>query len=809
MKIDCKQRRGQRHARTISLAVIIIAQFCLLNLDFHMTTSIQSPCGEELGDTKLLSLLPSKHIIPRVFVVSETTSGGSRKYINDLTRLYSAYGLEFVKLPNQQSIEKYVHKFRPGDILLFAYLFNTDFTFDIVLELVEKYQLRLIVPIHDRYFFGNSTESGIWVHSKEAETDLPSVNRRFLERAEYLIFPSKHIFNLFRNKLKLDSLRIIPHIDIITPVRNCQPNIVNGTVNIGVIAELSPTKGIDLVEEVIQNSTERQACASTILFHLYSDRVLDFGNSIIHGTYQETSVLESVVEHNIHGLLFLNNFPETFSFALSKGFYSGLPILYSGMGAVKERILERIALGANSEMFVETNNADLLDKFAAFVNVICSGQFVPSKKCVGLEHQLIPYKISDAYDEMLFTSAKVFMNQMEKIMSTFAHQYSMIHQQILPFAIYFPQFHEVPENDANFYPGYTDMINLQNLKARDTSLWTPLRNVLGFYDLVRDKEVIPRQIKIAKSFGFAGFMIYYYWFSNNTVTNQHQIFEKVINRFFEEEIDGFSIYFAWCNEDWTSNAAFQSGKSHEVIGNTLDLDSVNENLQYLLPYFKHNNYLKIENCPVLFIHHPQFFDKEELFIFKTVGDKLAVENGFDGIKLALNTHPSFSPNYDYYNVHPHHQREDDFMDKSEKPKKINYDYYTKYYIQDRERSGDFQTVANSVFVNFDNSVRFYSHSESHEFAALGRKIDFITKTKNGGVYQFKEFLSQQFDLYCGPTKEGTSRIFLINAWNEWGEQMTLEPSQEMGFSYLEGFLEELLQTFAGDGRCRDQGKLQN
>jgi hypothetical protein len=39
-------------------------------------------------------------------------------------------------------------------------------------------------------------------------------------------------------------------------------------------------------------------------------------------------------------------------------------------------------------------------------------------------------------------------------------KYEIIHQKIMPYAIYFPQFHEIEENNVNFYKGFTDMVNL-------------------------------------------------------------------------------------------------------------------------------------------------------------------------------------------------------------------------------------------------------------------------------------------------------------------------------------------------------------
>ena len=37
---------------------------------------------------------------------------------------------------------------------------------------------------------------------------------------------------------------------------------------------------------------------------------------------------------------------------------------------------------------------------------------------------------------------------------------------------------------------------------------------------------------------------------------------------------------------------------------------------------------------------------------------------------------------------------------------------------------------------------------------------------------------------------------LFNAWNEWGEQMIIEPSNELGFLYLNVIKSELLKLIS-------------
>ena len=88
-------------------------------------------------------------------------------------------------------------------------------------------------------------------------------------------------------------------------------------------------------------------------------------------------------------------------------------------------------------------------------------------------------------------------------------------------------------------------------------------------------------------------------------------------------------------------------------------------------------------------------------------------------------------------------------------------------------------------------MRFYAHDEDRQFEGVGNKKMFMTRTQGRSVTLFKEFLDVQFEKYFQKS-DPISQIFLVNAWNEWGEQMVMEPSNEEGFTYLEAFQERLL-----------------
>ena len=80
-----------------------------------------------------------------------------------------------------------------------------------------------------------------------------------------------------------------------------------------------------------------------------------------------------------------------------------------------------------------------------------------------------------------------------------------------------------------------------------------------------------------------------------------------------------------------------------------------KHFEYLLQFFKDKRYIKIKNKPMIHIYHT--FDIEDLDKMRKLWEKLARENGFDGIYLvAGNTSSQLERRIElidaYYNFEP-------------------------------------------------------------------------------------------------------------------------------------------------------------
>jgi len=276
---------------------------------------------------------------------------------------------------------------------------------------------------------------------------------------------------------------------------------------------------------------------------------------------------------------------------------------------------------------------------------------------------------------------------------------------------------------------------------------------------------VQSHIKQAKDYGLKGFGLYYYWFATNEVTGNNMVMNTVINKFFETDMKGFDVFFIWANESWTNNPAFENKISKKRVVNTYDSVSIKKNVKNLIPYFNHKNYKKVDNKPLFFVHHPWEMTESELSsLFQELNQQCKAV-GFDGVYMVINNIGGCVGDYKTYTHTPNYKNGGDFITHNGTGNVIDYEKCVQSMIKDTKE--DIKTV----FYNFDNSIRFWNHKD--------KKI--TTKTINNNIENLKKMLFVQRNKY-----QGQLPILMFNAWNEWGEQMSLEPSKQKG--------DELLKT---------------
>ncbi len=124
------------------------------------------------------------------------------------------------------------------------------------------------------------------------------------------------------------------------PLRPLKPK-KGGKLRVALIGILAAHKGAAMVEAVME-----AADPATLEFHLIGDVEDDFPAEArtrlrIGGRYQEADLPALIRQARPHVLWFPASWPETYSYTLSAGIESGLPIVASRLGALPERLAGR------------------------------------------------------------------------------------------------------------------------------------------------------------------------------------------------------------------------------------------------------------------------------------------------------------------------------------------------------------------------------------------------------------------------------------------------------------------------------------
>ena len=694
-------------------------------------------------DTKMDTLMNTK-----VYIINNIHGGGTLKYKNDIKAKYKH--VNFIEVPDKKTLNSI--RFNVNDVLFVQQLLFTDLVPRDIVNIKYKYSIKIIISIHDFYWITdvlNNHPKNAYYHWSYLFQNLkihPEIVELFAN-ADLIIHPSYFTYETYQKWFRVDNFIISYHNDYKTDYSTKRiPPIINHEINIGVMHEYMEYKGSEAISYLVKN---------VVRYEGYNLNYLIVGKNI--GVYQEDEFYEYVKKYNIHFLLLLNKWGETYCYSLTKYINSGLPILYNNIGACKYRI------PPNVEHYKKV--IDVESEFNNINNLI-------GKKM----KEMLDYVIREngKYNKEN-TSAIIQYSPLFENLFNFDIQninYSKVHSRVKPFCIYFPQFHTLEENNKNYYPGMTDITNLQMYLKENKNvhnLMTPSKEILNLseplkYDLT-DTTLIQRQVDIAKSFGIYGFAVYYYWFSANSITNRHLIMENCFNNFFNGAVklgDNFKVYFIWANEDWRNNVAFNTKAQ---IYNTYDVENFKSNITTLMKYFKHINYYKIDNKPVFYVHHPWLIPKEKLYIFNKMLNEECISEGFNGINFVVNNmRDQYENNYTGMNKYNHNP------DYKRHPATTNYIDHVK---ENRNKNDVSLAYPASMFFDFNNTARLY----------ITIKVKNSTIIYNNTYPAQAENLRVLMDRYKLQRAE-INKIMLFNSWNEWGENMAIEPSTEKGYSYL-------------------------
>lgn len=347
--------------------------------------------------------------------------------------------------------------------------------------------------------------------------------------------------------------------------------------------------------------------------------------------------------------------------------------------------------------------------------------------------------------------------------------------------MYLPQFHEVKENNEWWGEGFTEWTAVQNaepLYEGHIQPRIPLNH--NYYNLL-DKRTMMWQADLIWKYGIYGFCFYHYWFKDG-----RKILEKPAENLLKWTDIHMPFCFSWANESWArtwSNLGDKnvwtdkfedfSQKAANKTGILLEQkygteESWKEHFEYLLPFFKDKRYIKIDNKPVFLFYKPDSIPCLSRMV--KYWEKLSVEHGLAGIySIGMNTSEEKVFAACLYHepqktIGQYFSRQNYSVNTGKGKSTIEYiDLWQKIIARTIESD---RKIYLGGFSGYDDTPRrgtggcFVDGSSPHNFYVFLKKL--LLKSE----------------------KLGNEFVFL-NAWNEWGEGMYLEPDEKDGYSYLE------------------------
>lgn len=749
----------------------------------------------------------NNNINKSIVILSHNKGGGLSKYVNDLLNFKEYLHLDFNNynfVSNQKNLlDKNYMYYTDHDIIY--YLNNTYFE-DLILHLngnfldyndilklinnLKANKLKIVITIHDFYWFlCNSPNS----YNNEDLLDGVFENNviEIFKKSDIIIFPSERIVNIYKKVLSntnteystkniiIDKIILSKHIDIYYYNINRYKQTYKDNLNIVFLGRTDKIKGYDNLQFIIDNLKMSHFNINIfVIGNIYTKIEKSTKNITINyiNDYDEHNLCSIINDIKPHLFLLLSNCYETWSYVTSFVLYTGLPIFY-----YEDVYNFRIDKNKIKYVYSYSCKSDIIEKFihcidSLTINTVDNKEYT----CLNLDYYndyYIPNLYRNLYGKLL-NSKNLIIKPLNNSDNSIKKQ-PKDKNELNIFAIYFPQFHRIKENDISMYKNYTDFTNMDKINdsiLKEKNIKTPL---FGQYDLLADEDIIQNQIEIATRYNLKGFAVYHYWFDTNLLGSNNNIMGNVETQFLNIKNDDFSYFFIWANEKWNNNL---------FNLNEISKENWQKHFNELLIHFNNKNYLKIDNKPVFYILHYWLFDEHILSEMISYFNTKLIENNFAGIYIGLCLNfdiPLYKTiNCDYYINTPAWKNANKFgMINTENNECIvNYEYYLNNFedelINSKNENINHNIVLN-MFPGFNNFVRNYC------------------KKTNISTYKYINATNENFIKYLDKIKKLTKKytnknnMLLINAWNEWGENMVIEPSNETGFSYLEQIKERL------------------
>lgn len=342
--------------------------------------------------------------------------------------------------------------------------------------------------------------------------------------------------------------------------------------------------------------------------------------------------------------------------------------------------------------------------------------------------------------------------------------FSGYQSDIKPIALYLPQYHAIPENDAWWGEGFTEWTNVKKAQPRFVGHDQPRipEAEWGYYDLT-DVQVLKKQAELARSHGIYAFGVYYYWFSGK------RLLEKPIDLLLEHPEIDFPFFLIWANENWTRR--WDGENSNILIKQNYSADDPVKFIADLKKYIDDPRYMKVDGKPVIGIYNPlevpdisgvlctwrktaEELGIGEIQIWSCITDHTAEDAGIDSLVDAEYEFPPRGKGH--------------IPSRPAEGSGTLWDYGSLVEDAKNYTVHSHHPVYRGTMLSWDNAAR--KQVDYHCWEGYTPEL-FYRWNRTVISYTRKHFAQEQ-------------RFVFVNAWNEWGEGTYLEPDQKYGYAAI-------------------------
>ena len=341
-------------------------------------------------------------------------------------------------------------------------------------------------------------------------------------------------------------------------------------------------------------------------------------------------------------------------------------------------------------------------------------------------------------------------------------------------AMYLPQFHRIKENDKWWGEGYTEWTAVKSADCFFEGHYQPripLNN--NYYDLL-EKSTMEWQAYLMEKYGVFGLCFYHYYFGKG-----RKLLETPAENLLSWNKIKINYCFSWANETWARTWSKLNKKNtwNSIKEKTKGGDGIlirqeyggeeewREHFEYVVPFFRDERYIKYKNMPLFIIHNPE--DIHCLNDMCKKWNEWGKKSGFEGIYF-------ITRNYSYRNVNASLYLEPNYSDLFFPGRRKSYDDITKLIIGNAAISRKDAYLC--VTPGYDDTPRRGQYGEV---------------IYNSSPEKFYEQIRCAMHI----SKKNNKEFLFLNAWNEWGEGMYVEPDSKFGYGYLESIKKAITNDY--------------